>query len=301
MSRFRIRGQKLFLTYPQCNVSKEEAYAYLTERFNAKELLVAHELHANGDDHLHCYIELLEPGTFNDPSFADMLGFHGNYQSCRSAKNVLKYCTKKDDYMATFDVESVLKGRSIEKTVLGKRILEGAKLTDIVQEFPQLVFGYKRLKEDVALIQADLLKDERDDLPAELPNPWGFKMPVDTDNKQCHFWVWSRVPNRGKTTGFLNPIHEKFKSYWKDQTQPYYDIRRDTELIIFDEVRKGQFKSSELNMICDGHKEYRIFQGGNIRLLNKPLVVIASNFPINEVFPFDFALVQARFIEYEIA
>lgn len=121
MNRFRIRSCKFFLTYPQCNVKKEEAYEYLMVTFSPKQLLVAHELHANGDNHLHAYIEFEDCKEFTSPNCFDIGPSHGNYQGCRSAKNVVKYCTKKDDYISTFDVSTVLKGRTIEKAVIGRR------------------------------------------------------------------------------------------------------------------------------------------------------------------------------------
>lgn len=121
MNRFRIRSSKLYLTYPECDVEKERAFDELAKIFDTKELLVAHELHKNGNSHLHCYIELNSQGEFTSPNFADIFGFHGNYQGCRSAKNVLKYCTKEDDYISSFDVNAALKGRSLEKGILGKR------------------------------------------------------------------------------------------------------------------------------------------------------------------------------------
>lgn len=300
MSRYRIRSSKLFLTYPQCTLSKEAAFEELTELFHPKELLVASEEHKNGDPHIHAYVELNVASEFTDAKFADIGGFHGNYQACRSAKNVVKYCTKADRFMSTFDVSTCLKGGEGAKAIIGKRIIEGAQLTAVVEEFPQYIFGYKKLKQDIEEYKQDKIIDERDDLPADLPNPWGIRMPVDTDNKQCHYWVYSKQPNKGKTTGFLEPIHSKHKAYWKDQTEPYWNIPKDTEIIIFDEFQTGQMKASEMNMICDGKKEFRIFMGGERRLDCKPLVIVCSNYSIKEVWPNMYTLVSARFNEINV-
>lgn len=178
--------------------------------------------------------------------------------------------------------------------------MDGGNLEQIVQEFPQYLFGYKKLKADIEEYKEDIKTDERDDLPSELPNPWGQRMLVDTDNKRCHYWVYSTQPNRGKTTGFLEPIHKQFKAYWHDQTEPYWAIPKKTEIIIMDELARGQIKAQKLNMICDGMAMFRIFQGGNIRLNQKPLVVICSNFSIDEVFPYAKELVHKRFNEINV-
>lgn len=180
------------------------------------------------------------------------------------------------------------------------RLLEGEDLTKIVKEFPQYVFGYKKLKGDIEAFKEDEKIDERDELPGELPNPWGKRMFVDTDIKKCHYWVYSSSPNKGKTTGFLEPIYQNYKAYWHDQTEPYWSISRETEIIIMDELQRGQIKAAKLNMICNGKAKYRIFEGGNISLNAKPLVIICSNFSIKEVFPYQYELVSSRFIEINV-
>jgi len=37
--------------------------------------------------------------------------YKGNYQGCRSCNKVIKYCTKEDNYLSNFDVETRLKAR----------------------------------------------------------------------------------------------------------------------------------------------------------------------------------------------
>lgn len=125
MNRYRVRSQKLFLTYPQCNATKERLYEFLLEEsgWAPQEVLVAHELHKNGDNHLHAFVDFGQDRAkeFTAPNFADFDGYHGNYQGCRSAKNVLKYCTKGDDYVANFDVNAILTSGKNAKAVVGKR------------------------------------------------------------------------------------------------------------------------------------------------------------------------------------
>ena len=84
MSRFRLNATHLLLTYPQCPVEKQEAFDFLMERLHPELLLVAREVHADGNYHLHAYCKLNPKGNFTDPHFADLrIGdqrYHGNYE-----------------------------------------------------------------------------------------------------------------------------------------------------------------------------------------------------------------------------
>lgn len=115
---------------------------------NVLEYVVAHELHANGDHHLHMYIKLEKGVDTRDPHFADIGGYHGNYQGCRSAKNVLVYCTKAEDYISNIDVANIVAKTNTKKKI-GVRLLAREPLARVVEDCPELIFGYKRLKLDV--------------------------------------------------------------------------------------------------------------------------------------------------------
>lgn len=298
---FQINSKTLFLTYPECPLSPNDALEKFQKIFlstNIDKYVIAREKHKNGNDHLHCFIQLVSQYRSRNPKFADLDGYHGNYQGCRSSKNVLKYCTKDDNFISNFDVgEALSKGKS-KKEILGKRILEGEDLDEIVQEHPELIFGYKRLKEDIEEFKASSSRKDRSfDVPGEVPNPWGKTLPVETDNKKCHYWLFSTVPNKGKTTGVIMPLIRDHGAVLYDPQASYHEVTEFTSCIVIDELRKGSIRYDVLNQICDGLKKFRIFMKGYISIIDKPLVVICSNFSINDVFPFKNELVHARFIE----
>lgn len=57
--KFRLNAKKLFLTYPKCSITKEAALEQLKLKLKGiTKILVAHELHKDGTDHLHAYINL---------------------------------------------------------------------------------------------------------------------------------------------------------------------------------------------------------------------------------------------------
>jgi len=117
--------------------------------------VVAQELHQDQSRHVHVYLKLLSKIDVSDPGFADILGHHGNYQGCRSARQVSTYCRKEQDYIANFDVAGYLYGIS-KKRAIGKCLISNEQsLTDTVNDFPELMVGYKKLKLDMAAYDMD--------------------------------------------------------------------------------------------------------------------------------------------------
>lgn len=134
-----VRGW--FLTYPQCSMSKEDAFKHFIEKYDPEELIVAHEYHKDGKDHLHVWLKFPiglgmkcivanPPRESGDKSPFDLPGveyveaddrsifdskkpFHGNYQAARSWRAVIKYVTKGNDYLVhKVDVSAALQKKS---------------------------------------------------------------------------------------------------------------------------------------------------------------------------------------------
>lgn len=304
---YRINSRQLFLTYPQCNISKEVASTLLLnllENYEVEEYIVAHELHQNGDDHLHAYFKLKNPVNRNDPHWADLhfddASWHGNYQGCRSRKNVMKYCTKKEDYISNIDVEAVIAAKNVgkRKIIAEELINKKRPLVDIIEEYPELIFEYKRLKENIDIYWKDK-EDERGSLPLFLPNPWGRVLFRNKNGKKRHYWIFSRMPNLGKTYHFAQPLYKDYKVAMKSGDFTYWNLRGDENAIILDEYNSAQLKYNYINSMCDGSCEYRIFQGGVKRLIN-PLIIILSNQSIVDLYPNMNSLLYARFNEIEL-
>lgn len=57
-TKFRLSATSLFLTYPQCAVSKEDALRQLKEIVPVEKALVAEEAHEDGTPHVHAYLKL---------------------------------------------------------------------------------------------------------------------------------------------------------------------------------------------------------------------------------------------------
>lgn len=104
--RFRLNSSKIFLTYPQCSVSKEELWAHLNEyfdKFNVSNIIVACEKHEDGSDHLHAYVDLGKKWDCKNCNALDYKGYHCNMQSARSPAQVMKYVMKDGDVVFNHD------------------------------------------------------------------------------------------------------------------------------------------------------------------------------------------------------
>lgn len=306
-SQYRVHSTKLFLTYPQCPLDKKLALDLLLDIFKNRkmeEYVVAEEKHENGDPHLHVYISFEKDDvTYTNSNFADLvynnIRYHGNYQGCRSMKNVVKYCTKKDNYLSNFDVNYALDQTKLKKRRLATKLInKEINLVEAVQEEPELLFGYKKLKTDLF----EFFKDEQDkrtSLPPWLPNPWGKIISSKISNKRRHYWIFSRQPDKGKTFLFAQPLAREYRCLLVSGDYTYWNISGQEEAIILDEYNAAKLKYHELNAMCDGTYGYRVFQAG-IQTLNMPLIIVLSNQSILDLYPFMNTLLYARFKEIEL-
>lgn len=74
----RLRAKGWFLTYPRCEVSKEEALSILHQTGPISEYVVAKEDHADGVPHLHSFIKYETKQEFKERKW-DLKEHHGNY------------------------------------------------------------------------------------------------------------------------------------------------------------------------------------------------------------------------------
>lgn len=104
---FSLHTAKIFLTYPQCPLSREHMLIWISCLVTPHPLvnwLVARELHEDGQYHLHILLEYQTKLNLRDEAFFDVLvdesgnscNYHPNIQSCRSHVKCGDYCRKED-------------------------------------------------------------------------------------------------------------------------------------------------------------------------------------------------------------
>lgn len=297
---YEINSRKLFLTYPQCSLTKQEALALLQALFPIDEYVVAHELHASGDSHIHCYIKLGSAVNchFRNAKFADIGGFHGNYQGARSVKNVLKYCTKQEDYISNIDVSTLLDSKSKRKAVYADLINRKRTLVDVIGDDPSMLPGYTKLKLDLTNYLKDQSQKIKDPIPDYLPNPWGLVLSTRVQGKKRHYWIYSDKPNLGKTYKFAKPLAEKYRCDLVTDFV-YWSVTSDTRCIVLDEYNSAKLKWDELNRLADNTYGFRLFHQGILYIENY-LVVILSNQSINTLYPFKNEFIYSRYNEIKL-
>lgn len=172
-NNFELRSRKYFLTYAQCELPCADVLEGIKTAFNGLGMLVvswvvARELHADDQSHhIHAYIEL-ENKMYRKRTtarFLDLGDHHPNIQTdIRSVKAVARYVTKDGDFITNImervkaAQEEMDRGSKVD---VGKMILAGSKLTDIVKKYPQYCIGYSRLKLDIQALEADTKEIER--------------------------------------------------------------------------------------------------------------------------------------------
>lgn len=209
---FRYNAKSIFLTYSQCPLERETVLQALKDKAvpATNQLLkacIGRETHQDGNLHLHCCAWYTQPLQFSKADHFDILGYHPNIKDSRvgNKKKAIHYCAKEDPSPLQFnmDIKAETAAREAHSKVLTKRILDGAPLHQLVEE------GEIALKDMSAWDHGFKLykrhkKDAKPDLPSKLPNPWQIDLRLfPLRHKQRHYWIWSREPNRGKTTAFL--------------------------------------------------------------------------------------------------
>lgn len=311
IKKFRLNNVNLFLTYPQCLVSKELARDQLLHSLRNQHIdrfAIAQEEHKDGGLHLHIIL-CAGPNHRFDIKSSDFLDlqlngvrYHGKYEKCRSVKAAWKYISKEDKNplhnFSQQEVDKLQEEKENMRTQVGKRMLQGDPLESLVEEYPNLIFGFKRLKEDFIAYKESL--HVHINCPRWLPNTWGKLLPLRADGtKRRHFWIWSNQPNRGKTT-FANKLRELYEIPIFSGDFTYWNVRGDEEVIILDEYNTASLRFAQLNSICDGTFGFRVFQRGVVQLPKLKMCIVLSNCQITDLYPFKYELLQARFKEIEL-
>jgi hypothetical protein len=100
---FQLKSKNVLLTYAQCTVTKDATINHLKNLLLPDHpniyIIVGHELHQDGGDHLHAYLRSESPIRTRDNAYFDIEGFHPNIVSCRSPQKARDYAKKDNDYI----------------------------------------------------------------------------------------------------------------------------------------------------------------------------------------------------------
>nr|AKP17213.1 AC1 [Dolichos yellow mosaic virus]CAI91273.1 replication associated protein [Dolichos yellow mosaic virus] len=168
---FRISARNIFLTYPKCSLSKEEALEQLCRIECPSDKLfirVAQEAHQDGTMHLHALVQFKGKAQFRNARHFDLTHphstqiFHGNVQGAKSSSDVKSYITKDGDYVdwGTFQIDgrSARGGRQTADDAVASALNSGTVqgAMNIIKELlpHNYVFQYHNLRSNLERIFA---------------------------------------------------------------------------------------------------------------------------------------------------
>lgn len=311
---FRLKAKNIFLTYPQFDSDIEllDIRDILEHKFYPAKIdkyVIAKELHQDGNTHIHCYVCLSDTFSTRDPNYLDIDGRHGNYQACRSAQAVVKYCTKEDNYISC--------GVDIKVT------WDAIRRADSKSEFLDLVSKHRPrdyiLSYDRIISYADAKYPTVNRTPAPIRDIASFSVPQSIQNWFNEYAAWVKGPRdeRFKSLIITSPTRFGKTAYVRSICRhlglnPIFNtgafnaraLVGDYDLIVFDDVefesvRWGTFKplfagqwdvvvtDKYLKKVVLPHGKHIVWLGNDLDWINDLTVRKASyvrdNFVITEL------------------
>jgi len=181
MPRWDFHARYALLTYSQCPIPKETAIADIWGKPTREPnyVIVGHELHQDGGDHLHVFIDFGRKFRSRNERFFDLEDeegtvFHPNWQSSYSVQGSLDYVRKEGDTVERGTAPSSGEARGLSKRdSLWADLL--AEATD-PEQFLQLV--RQRAPYDFATKYDQLTKMAR----TVFPRKWVYETPYTSDD-----------------------------------------------------------------------------------------------------------------------
>lgn len=279
MSAFRLQAKNLFLTYPQCPITKQQALAQLlakVQQWQPSVILVACELHSDGHQHLHAAIQLTLKCRIRAVNRLDLVSengtnYHGNYQAARNWKNTLLYVTKEDSEPATHGIPDLVvflaelrKKKNSKLALVAKRFLDDpdTDIHSLCVEMPEMLWRVNQMKDMQAFCRAKKRTShmmEWNPISIDGLNPSSMRVATwlnlnlfqERAFKQPQMWIHG-PPNHGKTS-LIAALQKYCRVYVVPLTENWDDNfdDNDIDLVVFDEF-KAQRQITWMNGFTDG-------------------------------------------------
>lgn len=290
----------LFITWPRCDVDKQETGKLLMELLDPLFLIVAEEAHADGTPHLHALVKLSARTRVYHEELDRIVGKHGNYQRARSILHCVRYCAKDDDYYAyKINISNYLNAsdtsHSAKATLVFNMIQDGCNLKQVYDVYPDFAFNNKAKIEDWIEYFAELddVMEELEAWPIDkliqdsltaTPNDYEINDWLQKNVRiprvlgQKHLYIWG-LTGLGKTT-LYHALEKHLTVYLMptDKWHPLYHNKK-YDLVICDDF-KGDQPLTFMNKFMDGlHLYLQKKGGGTIYRDFLPMIVFANLAP----------------------
>ncbi|ALK27183.1 replication associated protein [Melochia yellow mosaic virus] len=181
--RFRLQAKNIFLTYPKCSITKEEALSQLQAiqlPSNKKYIKICRERHDNGEPHLHVLLQLEGKIQITNNRLFDLshpqrsTQFHPNIQGAKSSSDVKSYVDKDGDTIewGEFQVD----GRSARGGQQTANDAAAEALNAFSKEAAMQII--KEKLPEKFLFQYHNLSANLDRIFAKAPSPWAPPFPL---------------------------------------------------------------------------------------------------------------------------
>jgi hypothetical protein len=306
--RFRLAAKKLALTYPRCDVPKEDALQRIVAFFGDKldHACVSRETHADGGLHLHAGVWLKERMDTQSPSYLDFIGDkHGDYRSMFKPRGWVEYLLKEDgapacwpeDWDPKHYLDDVKQHRKLGFHGAAKVLLEGGTIDDVIEKDAGLVAAnLRRLQAFQAYLQ---YRDQVPRLPwSRIPSPpdftwnsWSLEIRrwlnknIGTTRVRKQEQLFIQAPTNHGKTALIMALSRYCKIYFPSAEEDFYDgySDRTCDLIVFDEYN-GCRTMGHLNALLEGaHQTLRIKGSTYLKQKNVP-VILLSNSSLEEIY-----------------
>jgi len=247
---FRLQAKKLFLTYPQCQTTKEEVLENSTVLEKSissvmEWIVIAEEKHKDGTPHLHVGICFKEKVQFKGKKGHQTLrqlvkgiahpeGKAGNFCAMRSFQGSMGYLVKEGNFLARGIDPLVVLGEKKKdsefRTAIAKMV-EGSSALDIMEAYPAT---YALRRRNILDFQFDLQMSKRFTSSSEKLLKITLRNEIDKNGsvdalvgwlnsnvvdgmattrifKQKQLWLWG-PSNIGKST-LLNNLMKGLRTY----------------------------------------------------------------------------------------
>jgi hypothetical protein len=299
--KFRVQSKDIAVTYPKCPLTPLELKIHLQTVWpSIKYVCVSQETHEDGVPHLHAQLQFTKKCNIINARILDIQGYHPNIQATNHSTQWNDYVKKDGNWLEEGEYQAINNGHGRRKKPMDNATLLTSNVKSLIDSDQVSLFSLgsllraRQLYKDLCPV---ILPTCTEKLPDHWPNLTLDLPPVNI--KKRHYWLYSTVPDLGKST-FLKLLNSSFRCSYYSQTEKYQVIQQDSQFILIDEFAKGNsVRITDLNLMCDGSYKYPR-KGKEPVVLTEPYLVICSNFPISTVYPNSNGRIEARFKEIQL-
>lgn len=297
-ANFDHEAQGWFLTWPHCPLTPKDiliALRNIRDLPRIKKYVICTEPHADGTPHAHAFVQYESKVVWRSNRW-NVLGYQGHYEKARSWFCVQNYCKKGDNFIQeNCDPEAAKKHKASRNKELIHR--------DPIELVETGVIGLLQLNQLIIARQlwSTLQVPTLPRCIGFIPNALGIIMALGS-HKQRNYWLWSGIPNTGKTT-FLSTLMQTHPCHLYNTEEKYQDsILPGAQFVLFDEYSAPKLTWMQLNSICDGTFQYPRKGLPATTLTERPIVIICGNKHPSQVYTSDNSLqyIEARFQVIEL-